>query len=194
MKLDPSWITLFALLSLLALTAVTVGCMRSPTPGKVPLNLHNVEGNVWRSAQPQTREQWENVAKLGVKTVVKLNFEDEGSDKLAEELGLTVYELAMQPANDEDVFDNIAHTFTQPGLQYVLDAVRVIQEESARGGVLVHCTHGQDRTGLIIGVYRLLESHWTKDAAYQEMRAYGFHPELHGLHEFWEGFVVEPTH
>jgi protein tyrosine/serine phosphatase len=49
----------------------------------------------------------------------------------------------------------------------------------------VHCTHGQDRTGLIIGLYRLNEG-WTKDAAYKEMLVHHFHSSLHGLHEYWE--------
>jgi tyrosine-protein phosphatase SIW14 len=56
----------------------------------------------------------------------------------------------------------------------------------------VHCTHGQDRTGLVVGLYRTIHDGWTKTDAYREMLQLGFHPELRGLREFWEDFVAPP--
>ena len=55
----------------------------------------------------------------------------------------------------------------------------------ATPGTFVHCSHGQDRTGLLVGLYRLKQG-WAKTNAYTEMLTNGFHPALHGLHEFWE--------
>jgi len=49
-------------------------------------------------------------------------------------------------------------------------------------GTFVHCEHGEDRTGLAVGAYRIKVEHWTKPAAYQEMEAPGFHPLLRGLY------------
>ena len=53
----------------------------------------------------------------------------------------------------------------------------------------VHCEHGQDRTGLTIGIYRVQHDGWTKEKAYNEMIAHGFHKSLHGLDDFWEDDV-----
>ncbi len=57
---------------------------------------------------------------------------------------------------------------------------------SIKLGTYVHCEHGQDRTGLIIGAYRVKVEHWTKEQAYQEMLRFGFHPLLRGLCWSWE--------
>jgi protein tyrosine/serine phosphatase len=56
------------------------------------------------------------------------------------------------------------------------------------GGVLVHCTHGQDRTGWVVGAYRVLYEGVSKSVAYDEMLKHNFHEVLHGLHEAWEDF------
>ena len=58
-------------------------------------------------------------------------------------------------------------------------------------GTYVHCEHGQDRTGLIIGAYRVRVQRWSKSQAYQEMKAHGFHPLLHGLYSSWLEDVAE---
>ncbi len=52
-------------------------------------------------------------------------------------------------------------------------------------GTLVHCEHGQDRTGVAIGLYRL-HTGWTEEHAEDEMLAHGFHRSLIGLWEWWE--------
>jgi hypothetical protein len=53
-------------------------------------------------------------------------------------------------------------------------------------GTLVHCTHGQDRTGLVLACYREWSQGWPKAAAQKEMLDDGFHPMLRGLWDFWQ--------
>lgn len=43
--------------------------------------------------------------------------------------------------------------------------------------LLIHCTRGQDRTGVICAAYRVAECGWTIDEAIEEMEDYGFHDE-----------------
>lgn len=172
-----AWFCLVVLLS--------VTCAKSPPLVLGVPNLSEVSPGVWRSAQPENAAEWRAVAALGVRTVIKLNFEDEGSDDPARALGLEVHDLGIEPAGDQDVFDN---TFRRPDMSRVDEAVRLLLRG---GGVLVHCTHGQDRTGLVVGIYRLEHDGWYKERAYDEMLAMGFHPELHGLHETWEGLEVD---
>jgi protein tyrosine/serine phosphatase len=52
--------------------------------------------------------------------------------------------------------------------------------------IFIHCKHGQDRTGLIIGLYRVFYQEWTPKEAYQEMIRYGFHPWLLGLRFYYK--------
>lgn len=172
----------FALLSFLL--SLSVGCSSAlaPAPLSVP-NLHQVRPGLWRSGQPTTAAHWSQLKALGVSRIVKLNFEAEGSDDGARLIGMTVYTLSIQPAWDTDVFDALGNTFIKPDPDRLAEAESVIL---LGGGVLVHCTHGRDRTGFVIGQSRVLDDHWTKDQAYSEMLKNGFRPILRGLHEAWE--------
>jgi tyrosine-protein phosphatase SIW14 len=148
-------------------------------------NLHLVRSGLWRSAQPQTLADWQYLASLGITKVVKLNFASEGSDDLAAQAGIQVITLSIQPEGDQDVWDDIKNVFVQPNRQALAAAMSVVR---GGGGVLIHCSHGHDRTGLLVGLVRVLLDGWTKDAAYEEMLEMGFHPELIGLHSFWDSF------
>jgi len=128
---------------------------------------------------------WAHLKALGITQVVKLNFASEGSDDGAAAAGLQVIVLSIQPEGDQDVFDDVKDTFVQPNKQALAAAVTAMQSGAI---TLVHCTHGQDRTGTAVGLWRVMCCGWNKDAAYEEMLEHGFHLELHGLHEFWEAF------
>ena len=157
-------------------------------------NLDRVDDNVYRSGQITTQEGWDYIRQVaGVRRihVVKLNFDAEGSDAAAVAMGLDVHVEAIQPEGDVDVFDALANAFRRPSSTQIDQAETILSWSLGEPDdfYLVHCTHGQDRTGLIIGMHRVLHDGWTKKAAYDEMLAHHFHPELHGLHETWEDFT-----
>jgi protein tyrosine/serine phosphatase len=156
-----------------------------PAPADEVANLFQVDAGVWRSAQPTTQAQWQHLKDLGVRHVVKLNFDSEGSDEGARAVGIEVHDLSIQPADDGHIVENVKDTLKRPDAEKIAEAERIL---AAGGGVLVHCTHGHDRTGLVVGLHRVLHDGWTKEAAYREMIERHFHPELHGLHEYWEKF------
>ena len=52
-------------------------------------------------------------------------------------------------------------------------------------GTYVHCLHGQDRTGLIVALYKMRQG-VPKKVAEKEMLDNGFHKSLHGLWEYFE--------
>jgi protein tyrosine/serine phosphatase len=134
-------------------------------------NLAMVDDIILRGGQP-TGDDWAWLKANGITKIIKLNEESEGDDTPAKALGM---ELVYEPINlaDQLIF--------KPNLASVKRAVEAIET-----GVLTHCTHGNDRTGLIIGCYRVWKCGWKKDVAYVEMLQYGFHPELLGLTLFWE--------
>lgn len=156
-------------------------------------NLAQVETNIYRSGQISTQEGWDYIKKLanGRKVhILKLNFDKEGSDALAVKMGFELHYLPIQPEGDQDAIDDVLGTLKQPDSEQVFMAVLVMTEavDDKNVFLLVHCTHGQDRTGFIVGMHRVINDHWTKDRAYKEMREHHFHPELYGLHEAWEQF------
>jgi hypothetical protein len=117
---------------------------------------------------------------LGVTRVVKLDFESEATEDGARAAGLEVVYVPFEP--DE----NLLHTVEAPD---PVNVDRAVAELSKAGGVLAKCLHGQDRTGYVLGRYRVLHDHWTKGAAYREMLAHSFHPELVGLQHAWDEFT-----
>ena len=155
-------------------------------------NLAQVNAAVWRSGQITTREGWEHIRQVTHAKrvhVLKLNFElTEGSDDLARALGFEVHVVSIDPQGDRDVWDDLRSAFTRPDPILVQRALELLKTATADDVWLVHCTHGQDRTGLIVGMYRVLHDGWTKERAYKEMRDHHFHPALHGVHEAWEEF------
>lgn len=160
--------------------------------GGVP-NLFQVDMSVWRSGQITTAEGWRTISELAKGRrvhVLKLNFDHEGSDALAVSLGFDVHVLAIDPAGDQDIVDDLRSVFRRPNTELVDQAVALLVGAGTGDVWLVHCTHGQDRTGYIIGRYRVLHNGWTTDEAYREMLSRNFHPALHGVHEAWEDFAT----
>jgi protein tyrosine/serine phosphatase len=149
-------------------------------------NLQQVKPGLWRSGQPQNVFDWEYLRVLGITRAIKLNFETECSDSSARIAGITSYMMSVQPEEDKNLISNITNTFARPDAK-VIEAAEKLIDPSV--GTLVHCTHGQDRTGYLIGRYRVNAERWSKNEAYLEMLKFGFHPELYGLHKAWEDFT-----
>ncbi|MBI5596685.1 MAG: tyrosine-protein phosphatase [Elusimicrobia bacterium] len=148
------------------------------SPEDIP-TFHEVAPGVFRGGQP-TSAGWAFLKSRGVRTVVKLNFKSEGSDDEAAKLGMKVIDASGPPSEVGDVF-------WAPDPARIRLAVEALRDEALRP-VYVHCLHGQDRTGLIVGLYRVLHERLPKEKAYAEMRAIGFHRSLRGLREVWKKF------
>ena len=58
-------------------------------------------------------------------------------------------------------------------------------QDSKNFPIFIHCHYGEDRTGLIIGIYRVEVQRWTPAQAYQEMLANGFHQSLTDLDNYF---------
>jgi tyrosine-protein phosphatase SIW14 len=158
--------------SILLLTLALVSC-QSQKPGPDIPNYTVVVPGIFRGGQP-TEAGWAKLRKDGVTNVVKLNMVDEGSDNGAVHEGMMVHYFPLS---------FVAQTFGPVPQDKLTDALTNIVP-----GTYVHCLHGQDRTGLVIGLFRV-RSGWTKAQAEKEMLARGFHRELHGLWDYWEDHV-----
>lgn len=173
----------------LMFAACLVGLLTACTPATtytngVP-NFAVVEPGVWRSGQPTTAAQWAWLKSLGVQHVVKLNDPVlEGSDDLAVAAGLDVHVLTIQPVEGPNLVVDGWDTLERPDESKVSEALSIV---AAGGGVLVHCTHGQDRTSFLIGRHRVEQDRGRASADCNTTKiAPVRHPELVGLEGFWD--------
>ena len=165
---------LYAIPLLLALA----GCSTVPTfvDHDIP-NFRQVPGHpgLYRGGQPKSPVGWAYLQSIGVSNVVKLNLESQASDSEARALGMTVNYYPI---------DTLHQVVLKPDGQTVSNAVAALTP-----GTFVHCKHGHDRTGLIVGCQRVWHDGWAKTNAWTEMIDAGFQPSLHGLVAFWENDV-----
>jgi len=167
----------------LAVVLALAGCASSqpiPTsdnPCGLP-NFAQVEARAFRSGQPTTEAQWRCVRDvLGVTDTLKLDRESEGHDDPA---FVHVHVVAIPPWTGGVDFAS------GPDPQQVDEIEAVLRSIPGSGGRwLIHCVHGQDRTGVVVGMYRVLGG-WPVAKAKAEMDAYGFHDSLLGLRAAWD--------
>jgi hypothetical protein len=137
-------------------------------------------GAIYRSGQPEIERDWKYLEKLGIKTVVKLNqFSDnisaETEIKFARAHHIDVIPIYMQP---EDWPHNLSLS-AHPDEEVLLQAVEALTIHNRP--VLVHCSHGKDRTGLVVAAYSVLYKNYCKNYAIKEMEHYGANPLLSEL-------------
>lgn len=159
---------------LFSLLFCLTACAHNPSGETgVPIaSFFNVEGYLFRGAQPDAEGMF-YLAKLGIKTIVDLNTDDIDVERQeAESLRINFRSFPLSgffaPKHD------------------VMQQIEVILEDPTAYPVYVHCEHGHDRTGLVIGQYRVHKDGWTKSQAWDEMLKMGYHEVLLGLTEyFW---------
>lgn len=147
-------------------------------------NFHEVRAGLYRGGHPDGAGL-DYLKSLGVKTIVDLEVGDfieafpwDIDTELAEakKRGITVVRepmSAFEPAAS-DRFDK------------QMDEIEALLADASKGPIYVHCKHGQDRTGLVIGLERVLDEGWAPKDAYAEMLKLGFHPMFEGLNHYFE--------
>lgn len=130
-------------------------------------NLHQLDGRLYRSAQP-SKEGMKNLEKLGVRKTINLRAFHSDSDEV-EGTSLLNEELSIFPWKMEDE-----------------DVIRVLKivSDSTNGPYLIHCQHGADRTGMMCAMYRMVIQGWPRDEAIKEMVDGGY-----GFHAIWKNII-----
>jgi tyrosine-protein phosphatase SIW14 len=129
-------------------------------------NFHQVDHNLYRSAQPKAAG-FSLLARLGVKSIVNLREDDAAARheaSLAGAAGLKYFNLPLDRTGrprDEQV-----------------EKILSLINDPANQPVLVHCRLGADRTGTVIALYRITHDGWTSKRATDEAEHFGMH--------FWE--------
>ena len=157
------------------IVSLLTGCATAVDPGTngVP-NLSQVEPGVWRGGQPTSQKAWAYLRSLGLTNDIKLNTGEEASDRGAISAGFNLYYFPI---------DTMQQLVGGPDGRSVSNVVAMIKP-----GTFIHCEHGRDRTGLLVGLYRLTEG-TNSAAAWSEMMNHGYHPALLGLTRYWQNYV-----
>lgn len=160
--------------------ALSCGDMGSSDLTGLVENFHKVDENLYRSGRPELSDM-QRFAELGIKTILTLEtyiadpeFGDE-EEYAANMVGIKMVRIPMSPlpTNRPDLED------IQTALDVMLDP--------ARQPVLVHCYHGSDRTGIVIGAYHIKKDGWSAEKAIEDMRKFG-----HGrMYYWWDDILYE---
>lgn len=149
------------------------GCVSPRAQHGIP-KFAQVSPNIYRGGQPDA-EGWRWLRELSVYEVVKLNSDAEGSDALAAQFGMVVHRMPI----------SVTQQLLGPTTNEIESAVGCVARATNTTIVFVHCSHGEDRTGLVVAAYRREVEGWTKPNAREEMLRMGFHRNLLGLDWYW---------
>ena len=137
-------------------------------------NFAKISETLYRGAQPD-KEGFSELKKIGVKTVI--NLRSSHSDKsMMKGLGLRYLEI---PIRAGDVSE-----------ENVIKFLKTVTN-SENGVIFVHCQHGSDRTGMMIGAYRMYVQGWSREDAIAELANFGFHEIYKSIKRYIEGFDVD---
>ena len=137
------------------------------------VNLYQVDKKLFRSEQLSAKD-YPLLKQHDVRTIVNLRFFDRNDDQ--EAFGETSIKLVNTPLISWSIIP-----------QEVADVLWQIRQAQQTGGVLVHCYHGADRTGLISAMYRVIYQKWPLAEAKREMMQgpYGFHSIWQNMPNFF---------
>ncbi len=126
-------------------------------------NFHQVHPYLYRGGEPSPLGL-KQLSDMGVKTLIDLRAPTEAAHnekKIAKELGMKYINLPMT-----------AEAPTKKQVDTLLKTVDQARDKNEP--VLVHCAHGSDRTGCMIGIIRVTRDNWEFNDTYKEMRKYWF--------------------
>lgn len=127
-----------------------------------------VDNDIFRGGAITHPEQMRDLRVLGIKTIINLQNPAYGSERpmianekaMAQKEGLHFISLPMGAEAAP------THAFTKKVLG--------VLQDPALQPVYIHCRRGRDRTGTLVGAYRVLVEGWTGKQALKEMESFGF--------------------
>lgn len=156
--MQSSFLVMFALLFTQLVWAGPYPSVEAEVP-----EFHAVSPGIYRGGRASAAGLAE-LAKLGVKTIVNLENEPEFVEREERIAKLLNIRFISKPMSG----------FFTPSDRNVSEILALLADPQ-NYPLFVHCKHGQDRTGLIVGLHRVLHEGWDSERAYQEMWNYNFH-------------------
>jgi protein tyrosine phosphatase (PTP) superfamily phosphohydrolase (DUF442 family) len=140
--------------------------------------FQQVDERMFRGGQPD-RAGFDALRGLGVRTVINLRGEHDERE-LVEKLGMKY------------VYVPVELSLFGSGSRMPESAVRKffeVVDDVEAGPIFVHCRRGADRTGAIVGFYRIARQGWDANRAYREARQIGMQWWFRGLKDQLNDFA-----
>ncbi len=120
-------------------------------------NVGRVDAGIYRGAQPAP-EGYLTLKNMGIRTVINLRSRHSEKEEV-ESAGMRSVEIPM------NILDVKEETVRQ---------VVAVMTNPANRPVYLHCRLGEDRTGVVVAIYRMAINGWALPEAEAEMQAFGF--------------------
>lgn len=162
--------TFFVILSfILGLSPVLLAGSSIPStvPGVTIKNVHQVAQGVYRGSLPEKKIH--ELEAIGIKVIIALRPNNQKEkDELKSYNGIEFIEIPMRWKSlpSDYTFDRQI----KEALGYIAYGMAYPED----GAVYLHCSLGEDRTGLVFGLYRMLYNGWSRQDAWNEMLSYGY--------------------
>ena len=136
-------------------------------------NFHEVHPYLFRGGEPN-EAGLQKLKDMGIATIIDLRAPSEmkiNEREDAQKLGMRYINLVM---------DSHAPTEKQVDeMMKEIDKAKTLSEQGEKNkNVFVHCAHGSDRTGCMIGIWRVTREGYDYPTTYKEMRKYYFTPKF----------------
>ncbi len=136
-------------------------------------NFHEVHPFLFRGGEPN-EAGLQKLKDMGIATIIDLRAPSErkiNEHDVAQKLGMRYINLVM---------DSHAPTEKQVDeMMKEIDKAKTLSEQGEKNkNIFVHCAHGSDRTGCMIGIWRVTRDGYDYSTAYKEMRKYYFTPKF----------------
>jgi protein tyrosine/serine phosphatase len=118
--------------------------------------LHRIDDHIYRGRQPG-RADFPELAKMGIKTVLDLRggpLHKPAEQRVVEATGMHYISLRLSG-------------IWEPHDEQMAQILAVMQDPS-RWPIFLHCRRGDDRLGMVIACYRMVNDHWTNQQALDE--------------------------
>lgn len=155
---------LFGVISLVLasqISAVSQEAQKAEITGVKIKNFGQMDERFFRGGQPK-KEQFQQLAALGIKTVIDLRDNPkEYAKESVEALGMRYINI---PMSDSEYPESAK-----------IEEFLKLAGDPATGKFFVHCAGGRHRTGVAGAVYRFNHYNWNYDQVYAEMKKYDFY-------------------
>lgn len=143
-----------------------------------------VSPGIFRGSQPTTQADFDFLKAHGVRSILSLQ--------------TFPWDIVTERRRARDNAIEYRNVYTPalplaPSERRVKEAL-VTLADPALHPIFVHCRLGRDRTGMIVGLYRIYCQNWTPEAAWAEMLRFGFTVDwtLRGLQTYFWAHTQKP--